>query len=61
MKALPFLDAHTHINPAHTSSELAESGAVLAMTVSLEGAALAFDRRDPSVGWVGLNFKSQVG
>lgn len=51
MKALPYIDAHAHINPAYTSDELAESGAVLAMTDALEGAALAFNRRDPTVVW----------
>lgn len=63
VKALPSLDAHAHLDPAHTSSELAESGAVLAMTVSLERAALVFDRRDRMVVWgVGCHprkFKAQ--
>lgn len=51
MKALPSLDAHAHINPAYASDELVESGAVLVMTASLEGAALASDRQDPMVVW----------
>ncbi len=51
LKTLPSLDAHAHINPAHTSSELAESGAVLAMTVSLEGASLIIGRRERMVVW----------
>ncbi len=51
MKALPSLDAHAHLNPTRTVDELAESGAVLAMTVSLEGAALAIDRGDPQIVW----------
>ncbi len=51
MKALPSLDAHAHLNPVRTADELAESGAVLAMTVSLEGAAVAIGRRDPQIVW----------
>jgi TatD DNase family protein len=51
MKALPPLDAHAHLNPARTADELAESGTVLAMTLSLEEAALTVDRRDPQVAW----------
>lgn len=48
---LPSLDAHAHLNPERTADELAESGAVLAMTVSLEGAAIAIGRRDPQIVW----------
>lgn len=51
MKALPSLDAHAHLNPARTADELAESGTVLAMTLSLEEAALAIGRHDPQIVW----------
>jgi TatD DNase family protein len=51
MKALPSLDAHAHLNPARAADELAESGVVLAMTLSLEEAALAIGRRDPQIVW----------
>jgi TatD DNase family protein len=51
MKALPSLDAHAHLNPTRSTGELAESGAVLAMALSLEEAALAIGRRDPMVVW----------
>jgi TatD DNase family protein len=51
MKALPSLDAHAHIDPACNADELKESGAVLAMTLSLEEAVLAVERRDPQVVW----------
>jgi len=51
MKALPSLDAHAHLNPARITDELAESCAVLAMTLSLEEAALAISRHDPQIVW----------
>jgi TatD DNase family protein len=51
MKALPSLDTHAHINPEYTSAELAESGAVLVMSISLERAARVVSRRDPMVVW----------
>ncbi len=51
MKALTSLDAHAHLNPARTADELAESGAVLSMTISLEGATIAISRRDPQIVW----------
>jgi TatD DNase family protein len=51
MKTLPSLDAHAHIDPTRTSRELADSGAVLAMTLSLDEAALAIGRHDPLVVW----------
>jgi hypothetical protein len=40
METLPPLDAHAHLDPEQTSEELAASGAVLAMTLSLDEAAL---------------------
>ena len=51
MKALPSLDAHAHLDPKHTSETLASAGAVLAMTLSLDEAALVADRREPQVTW----------
>jgi TatD DNase family protein len=51
MKTLPPLDAHAHLDPTCTADELKESGAVLAMTLSLEEAVLAVERRDSQVAW----------
>jgi TatD DNase family protein len=51
MKNLPTLDAHAHLDPARTKKELAESGAVLAMTFSLEQAAVAIERNDGRIAW----------
>jgi TatD DNase family protein len=51
MKTLPPLDAHAHLDPARTSKELADSGAVLAMTLSLDEAAHSIDRSEPMITW----------
>ena len=51
MKALPSLDVHAHLDPARSAGELADSGAVLAMTISLDEAALVVDRREPHIVW----------
>ena len=51
MKELQSLDAHAHIDCARTEYELANSGSVFAMTLSLEEAALAVERHDPQVVW----------
>lgn len=51
MKTLPPLDTHAHIDPSRTAGELADSGSVLAMTLSLDEAALAVYRRDPQIAW----------
>jgi len=51
MNALPPLDAHAHLDPARTSRELAESGAVLAMTLSLDEATHGVDRSEPLITW----------
>ncbi len=51
MTALPSLDAHAHLDHKLTSEEIASSGAVLAMTLSLDEAALVVDRREPQVVW----------
>jgi hypothetical protein len=40
MVSLLSLDAHAHIDPDRASAELVDSGAVLAMTLSLNEAAL---------------------
>ena len=51
MKTLTSLDAHAHIDHARTSKEVANSGAVLAMTLSLDEAAHLVDRHEPAVTW----------
>jgi TatD DNase family protein len=51
METLPPLDAHAHLDPDRTSEELAASGAVLAMTLSLDEATLVIDRREPHITW----------
>ena len=51
MKALPSLDAHAHLDYARTSEELCDSGAVLAMTLSVDEAAHAADRSEPVITW----------
>ena len=43
MERLPSLDAHAHLGPKRTADEVADSGAVLAMTLSLDEAALVAD------------------
>jgi hypothetical protein len=45
------LDAHAHLDPERTSDELADSGAVLAMTLSLDEAARVVDRHEPYISW----------
>ncbi|MDD5263764.1 MAG: TatD family hydrolase [Candidatus Bipolaricaulis sp.] len=45
------LDAHAHVEPTRTSEELAQAGAVLAMTLSLVEAAAAVERRESLVAW----------
>jgi len=51
METLPPLDAHAHLDPDRTSDELAASGTVLAMTLSLDEAALVIDRYEPQITW----------
>jgi TatD DNase family protein len=51
MQPLPSLDAHAHLDPKRSSFELADLGAVLAMTLSLDEAALAVERREPLITW----------
>ncbi len=47
----PTLDAHSHITPKHSSKDLEESGAVLAMTFSLNEAALGIRRKESNITW----------
>lgn len=49
--ALPTLDAHAHLDPARPAQELAQSGAVISMTFSLEGAQKTLTRTDEFVAW----------
>jgi TatD DNase family protein len=51
MKALPSLDVHAHLDQSHASCDLTESGAVLAMTLSVEEAALSVSRHEPYIVW----------
>ena len=48
---LPTLDAHAHVDPARTPEELRRSGAVLAMTLSLDEAAQVIGRPEPQIAW----------
>jgi TatD DNase family protein len=45
------LDAHAHFDPKRTPDELADSGAVFAMTLSLDEAAQVVSRKDPHIAW----------
>ncbi len=47
MKPLPSLDTHAHFDPTRAPDELKDSGAVLAMTLSLDEAARVVGRREP--------------
>jgi TatD DNase family protein len=51
VKPLLSLDAHAHFNPSRTPDELGASGAVLAMTLSLNEAAQVVGRREPYIAW----------
>ena len=48
---LPTLDAHVHIDPRRTSEQLSKTGAVLAMTFSLDGGEVVRKRREPHILW----------
>ena len=48
---LPTLDAHAHLAPTHSSKDLEGSGAILAMTLSLDEAALGVHRKELNVMW----------
>lgn len=47
----PTLDAHAHLDPSRSPDELAASGAVLAMSLSLDAAERALNRTDPHIAW----------
>jgi TatD DNase family protein len=47
----PTLDTHAHINPSRRPEELSASGAVLAMTITLDEAETALGRSDPLIAW----------
>jgi TatD DNase family protein len=51
MRKLPPLDAHAHLDPAQPSDTLADSGAVLAMTLSLNEFERVVDRRESWITW----------
>jgi len=51
MEFLPTLDAHAHIAPEHSSKDLEDSGAVLAMTLSLDEAAQVLARQEAYITW----------
>jgi len=51
MSDLLSLDAHAHFDPRRTSAELAEAGAVLAMSLSLEEADKVVRRGEQLVAW----------
>ena len=55
------LDAHAHIDPRRTSAELAEAGAVLAMTLSLDEAEKMLQRKEAQIAWgVGCHPRKQA-
>jgi TatD DNase family protein len=51
MEMLPSLDAHAHIDPNRASDELIDTGAVLAMTFSLDGGEAVVKRAEPHIVW----------
>ncbi len=51
MLELPTLDAHAHIDPKRTNSELVDIGAILAMTLSLDEAIQVTKRNEPWLAW----------
>jgi TatD DNase family protein len=51
METLPSLDAHAHLDPTRTADELAGTGVVLAMTLSLNEAALGIVRDEAHIVW----------
>jgi len=48
---IPTLDAHAHLDPSHSADELNASGAVLAMSLSLDKAEQALNRKDSLIAW----------
>lgn len=51
MQEFPTLDAHAHLDPKRSSQELAEAGAVLAMTLSLDEAEKVLPRKEALIAW----------
>jgi TatD DNase family protein len=51
MNLLPSLDAHAHLDATRTADELAGVGAVLAMTLSLDEAALVAGCQEGLIAW----------
>jgi TatD DNase family protein len=51
MESLLSLDAHAHLRSTHSTEELADAGAVLAMSLSLDEAAQVVGRGDPIIAW----------
>ncbi len=51
MKVPPSLDAHAHFDPRRTPTEVAEAGAVLAMSLSMNEADKVVGREEPLVAW----------
>ncbi len=51
IQALPTLDAHAHLQPTPTAAEIAGTGAVLAISISLDEAARGLGRGDALVAW----------
>jgi TatD DNase family protein len=51
MPELLSLDAHAHLDPRRTSAELAEAGAVLGMTLSLDEADKVLHRKEPLIAF----------
>jgi TatD DNase family protein len=49
--SLPSLDAHAHLRSSNRAEELADAGAVLAMTLSLDEATQVIDRNDLMITW----------
>jgi TatD DNase family protein len=47
----PTLDAHCHLDPKHSPRELEYLGPVLAMSVSLDEAALGARHKEPHIAW----------
>ncbi len=47
----PTLDAHAHLDPSRRPEELSASGAVLAMSLSLDEAERALERSDAFIAW----------
>ncbi|MFX0207254.1 MAG: TatD family deoxyribonuclease, partial [Candidatus Hodarchaeota archaeon] len=48
---LPSLDCHAHLETTRTASELVDTGAVLAMTLSLDESSIVVDRNEPHITW----------